>query len=271
MIRNREGVWNHFFTVAPRLKSGFPIWVANCAIGRDITGYSMKTVLIANPKGGSGKTTIATNLAGYFASRGESVLLDDMDRQRSATDWLARRPDVLPTIHGWSSRSGNKGPDKSSLDWAVVDTPAGLHGEKLTDALKRAAWVIVPVSPSAFDMAATTRFLEDLRAEKTVSKAKIEVAMIGMRVDARTLAAAALRRFLDQTGFPLLTMLCDTQIYVHAASEGLSLFDIVPSRISENLEQWQPYKARFENTRFIKSRAVRELEQWQPVLDWLDQ
>jgi len=231
----------------------------------------MKTILIANPKGGSGKTTIATNLTGHFAGRGERVLLDDMDRQLSATDWLARRPEVLPTIHGWSSRSDSRELDESSLDWAVVDSPAGLHGEKLTNALKRAERVIVPVSPSAFDMAATSRFLDDLRAEKAVRKAKIEVALIGMRVDARTLATAALRRFLDNAGFPLLAMLSDTQIYVHAANEGLSLFDIAPSRASGKLDQWQPYKCRFENSRFIKSRAARELEQWQPVLDWLDQ
>jgi len=124
---------------------------------------------------------------------------------------------------------------------------------------------------TTFDMAATSRFLDDLRAEKTVRKAKIEVALIGMRVDARTLAAAALRRFLDNAGFPLLAMLSDTQIYVHAANEGLSLFDMAPSRAYGKLDQWQPYKSRFENSRFIKSRAARELEQWQPVLDWLDQ
>ena len=205
----------------------------------------MKTVLIANPKGGSGKTTLATNLAGYLADRGERVLLVDLDRQRSATDWLMRRPDELPTIRGWNSQLDRKAMGETKPEWLVVDSPAGMHGDKLTNALKRAERVIVPVQPSAFDMAATSHFLEILRAEKSVRKAKIEVAMIGMRVDARTRAAAELEAFLDEAGFPVLTLLRDAQIYVQAANEGLSLFDMAPSR------------------------AARELEQWQPLLDWL--
>ncbi|MBZ0096596.1 MAG: ParA family protein [Sulfuricella sp.] len=206
----------------------------------------MKTILIANPKGGSGKTTLATNLAGYFASQGGRVLLVDLDRQRSASDWLDRRPEFLPAIRGWNSQLDKKAMGETRPDWLVVDSPAGMHGDKLTNALKRAERVIVPVQPSAFDMAATRNFLEELRAEKSVRKAKIEVAMIGMRVDARTRAAADLTSFLDEVGFPVLTLLRDAQIYVQAAGEGLSLFDMAPSR------------------------AVRDLEQWQPLLDWLD-
>lgn len=206
----------------------------------------MKTILIANPKGGSGKTTLATNLSGYLANRGGRVLLVDLDRQRSATDWLVRRPDVLPGIRGWNSQRDKKAMGESKPDWLVVDSPAGMHGDKLTNALKRAERVVVPVQPSAFDMAATRNFLEVLRNEKSVRKEKIEVAMIGMRVDARTRAAADLAAFLGEAGFPVLTLLRDAQIYVQAAGEGLSLFDMAPSRI------------------------VREVEQWQPLLDWLE-
>lgn len=206
----------------------------------------MKTILIANPKGGSGKTTLATNLSGYLANRGGRVLLVDLDRQRSATDWLARRPDALPGIRGWNSQRDKKAMGESKPDWLVVDSPAGMHGDKLTNALKRAERVIVPVQPSAFDRAATQNFLEVLRNEKSVRKEKIEVAMIGMRVDARTRAAADLSAFLGEAGFPVLTLLRDAQVYVQAAGEGLSLFDMAPSRI------------------------VREVEQWQPLLDWLE-
>lgn len=206
----------------------------------------MKTILIANPKGGSGKTTLATNLAGYFASRGGRVLLVDLDRQRSASDWLARRPEELPEIRGWHGQSDKKAMGEIKPDWLVVDSPAGMSGDKLTNALKRAARVIVPVQPSAFDMAATRNFLDVLREEKAVRKARSDVAMIGMRVDARTRAAAGLEMFLDEAGFPVLTLLRDAQIYVQAAGEGLSLFDMAPSR------------------------TVREMEQWQPLLDWLE-
>ena len=206
----------------------------------------MKTLLVANPKGGSGKTTLTTNLAGYLASRGDRVLLVDLDRQRSSSDWLDRRPESLPMIRGWNSQLDKKSLGSTKPDWLVVDSPAGMHGAKLTNALKRVERVIVPVQPSAFDMAATQVFLEELRAEKSVRKEKIEVAMIGMRVDARTRAAAGLSTFLDEAGFPVLTFLRDAQIYVQAAGEGLSLFDMAPSRIA------------------------REMEQWQPLLDWLD-
>lgn len=200
----------------------------------------MRTVLVANPKGGSGKTTLATNLAGYFASRGGGVLLLDLDRQGSATDWLARRPEALPAIHGWNIQRGKKVECPVKPDWLVVDSPAGVHGDKLSDVLKRAERVVVPVQPSAFDMAATRNFLEVLRGEKAVRKSKIEVAMIGMRVDARTRAATELSTFLNEAGFRVLTLLRDAQIYVQAAGEGLSLFDMAPSRAGRDLEQWQP-------------------------------
>ncbi len=59
----------------------------------------MKHILIANSKGGSGKTTLATNLAGYFASLGKRVMLNDLDRQQSSAQWLARRPAVMPLTH----------------------------------------------------------------------------------------------------------------------------------------------------------------------------
>ncbi|MCE5181052.1 MAG: ParA family protein [Betaproteobacteria bacterium] len=206
----------------------------------------MKTILVANPKGGSGKTTLATNLAGYLAHRGERVLLVDLDRQRSATDWLTRRPEDMPIIRGWNRHLDKKAMGETMPDWLVVDSPAGMHGDRLTQALKRTERVIVPVQPSAFDMVATQDFLETLCAEKSVRKAKIEVAMIGMRVDARTRAASDLSLFLYEAGFPVLTMLRDAQIYVQAASEGLSLFDMAASR------------------------AAKELEQWQPLLDWLE-
>ncbi len=200
----------------------------------------MRTVLVANPKGGSGKTTLATNLAGYFANQGERVLLADLDRQQSSFGWLARRPGELPSIHGWSGGDSRKALAEARPHWLIMDSPAGVHGEKLTNAVKRADLVVVPVQPSAFDMAATQVFLEILRAEKAVRKAKSYVAMIGMRVDARTRAATVLEEFLAQAGFPVLTFLRDTQLYVQAAGEGVSLYDLPPSRVARDVEQWQP-------------------------------
>lgn len=195
----------------------------------------MKSILVANPKGGSGKTTLATNLAGYLASLGRQVVLADLDRQQSSMGWLKRRPSQLPSIHGHGGARKVGQPD-----WLVIDSPAGLHGDKLNEAVKLADLVVVPVQPSAFDMAATGDFLRILREEKAVRKERSRVAMVGMRVDPRTRSAAELADFLLAAEFPVLTYLRDAQVYVQCAQEGNSLFDLPPSRAARDIEQWQP-------------------------------
>jgi chromosome partitioning protein len=191
----------------------------------------MKTYLITNPKGGSGKTTLATNLAGYFASRGRNVLLSDMDRQASTQAWLSRRLPELPTIS--DSLKSNKKPDIM-----IIDSPAGLRGEKLSDAVKAADFVIVPMQSSIFDIDATQDFLDILRAEKAVRKERTFVAMIGMRVNSRTKAAIKLEEYLLQSGFPVAGYLRNAQIYPQAAEQGKSIFDMSPARAQKDIEQW---------------------------------
>ena len=195
----------------------------------------MKTILIANPKGGAGKTTLSTNLAGYLAAHGENVFLWDLDRQKSALHWLSQRPAHLPTI----SRLDNA-KVKSGKGWLVLDSPAGLHGEKLSDLLKRVEKIIVPIVPSSFDLAATKLFLSELAEEKAVRKGKAFVAIVGMRVDARTRAAEKLDEFLAPIDLPVLTHLRDTQNYVAAAFDGKSIFDMAPSSVAQDVMQWQP-------------------------------
>lgn len=198
----------------------------------------MRTVLVVNPKGGSGKTTIATNLAGYFATRGRRVALSDLDRQRSALDWLQRRPYKLPRIHGIDGRK-DKANDPGA-EWTIMDAPAGIHGDKLQEVVKQAQWIIVPMQPSAFDMGATRDFLEVLQQEKAVRKARVQVALVGMRVHARTHATAALAEFIQASGFVSPTSLRDAQVYALAAERGASLFDIRPSLVARDLQQWAP-------------------------------
>ena len=197
----------------------------------------MRTVLIANPKGGSGKTTVATNLAGYFATRGRRVVLCDLDRQQSALEWLKRRPYKLPLIRPMDSKKDKSGKD---AEWMIVDSPAGLRGDKLTDAIKGADFVIVPAQPSAFDIGATSEFLEVLREEKAIRKQRAFVALAGVRVDARTRTAATLQAFMETSGFPVLSYLRDAQVYKLAAEQGASLFDIRPSLVARDLQQWSP-------------------------------
>lgn len=199
----------------------------------------MKAFLVANPKGGSGKSTLATNLAGYFASKRHDVMLGDIDRQQSSREWLAIRPFELPSIDTWDIGHDNILRPPKGTSHVVLDTPAGLHGKMLDKVLKLSTRVIVPVQPSMFDMLATRHFLDALLSEKAVRKGRADVAVIGMRVDARTRAAGELERFFATYELPVLTYLRDTQVYVQATANGMTLFDLPPSRAERDLEQWQ--------------------------------
>ena len=199
----------------------------------------MQSYLVANPKGGVGKSTLATNLAGLFARNGEIVMLGDIDRQQSSREWLRLRPASLPRIHSWEIEEGKPARPPKDATRVILDTPAGLHGKKLSHVLKLVQRVIVPLQPSIFDILATRHFLDALREEQETRKNPAFVALIGMRVDARTRAAGELERFLADVGLPVLTYLRDTQNYVQAAAHGMTLFDSPPSRVAKDLEQWQ--------------------------------
>ena len=200
----------------------------------------MKSILVANPKGGAGKTTLAVNLSGALAARGERVVLWDLDRQKSALQWLGLRADSLPVIEGGGRVQGT-GADGDG--WVIIDSPAGLHGKNLGHAVKLAGAILVPVQPSLFDMAATGEFLATL--VDAVGRKRRLVGIVGMRVDPRTRAASTLEAFLGQYDLPVITYLRDTQLYPNAAFSGQSIFDVP------------------------EYRASRETNQWQPILEWL--
>lgn len=200
----------------------------------------MRAVLVANPKGGAGKTTLATNLAGWLANRGKKVFLWDLDRQQSSMNWLAVRPDTRPIIQRLDGRGKSESPGPRDPSWLILDSAAGLRGKNLSHALKVAHKVVVPVQPSLFDMAATGSFLQALIGEKAVRKNKTFIGIVGMRVDSRTRAAATLEAFLAQFELPVLTYLRDTQVYVNAAFNGLSIFDLPEYLGSRDVEQWAP-------------------------------
>lgn len=196
--------------------------------------------LVANPKGGVGKSTLSTNLAGYFARCGHSVMLGDIDRQQSSRQWLGLRSPALPPIQSWDVRDGEAAQPPAGTTHCVLDTPAGLHGKQLSQVLKRVDRVVVPLQPSIFDILATREFLEALAEEKAIRNRKAFVAIVGMRVDPRTRAAAQLERFLDDLGLPALAYLRDTQIYVQAAAHGMTIFDLSESRGGQDWAQWRP-------------------------------
>ncbi len=196
----------------------------------------MPVIVVANPKGGVGKSTVATNLAGALARSGRSVMLGDVDRQQSARQWLQLRPAMLPVIRGWDMTHDSSvvRPPKGTTH-VVLDTPAGLHDRKLEQVLAVADRVLVPLQPSLFDIQATHAFVQQVRA----AKPKVKVAVVGNRVKETTVSAEQLRRFLDTLGVPVLAMLRDTQLYVQLAARGATLWDVAPSRVERDLAQWQ--------------------------------
>jgi chromosome partitioning protein len=196
----------------------------------------MPVVVIANPKGGVGKTTLATHVAGFFTSRGHAVMLGDADRQQSSRLWLGLRPAAARPISTWDVTAELVKPPRGTTH-VVLDTPGGLHGKRLKDVARLADKIIVPLQPSVFDIFATRAFLDQLAEQRHAGK--IEVGIVGMRVDARTIAADKLREFVDTLGLPVLGYLRDTQNYIHLAARGLTLFDVAPGRVEKDVEQWQ--------------------------------
>lgn len=200
----------------------------------------MFTILVANPKGGAGKTTIATNLAGYLAGKHQRVVILDMDRQRSSARWLSRRPRGFPEIRGALPDTDKQIIRDYAPQWLVVDAPAGVHGADLANLVKSADAVLVPVSTSAFDFEATADFLSELSALKPVKEGKRALAIIGSKVDSRTVAAADLDAFLAPLSLDVLSHVRDSQLYVHAARDGLSIFDQPRSRAEDAWADWPP-------------------------------
>ena len=197
----------------------------------------MPVVVIANPKGGVGKTTLATNLAGYFASKGHAVMLGDADRQQSSKLWLGLRPPAARPISTWDITADLIAKPPRGTTHVVLDTPGGLHGWRFNDIIKLADKIIVPLQPSVFDIFATRAFLDQLAEHRRVGK--VQLGIVGMRVDSRTIAADKLRSFVDSLNLPVLSMVRDTQNYIHLAARGLTLFDVAPGRVEKDLEQWK--------------------------------
>jgi chromosome partitioning protein len=197
----------------------------------------MPVVVVANPKGGVGKSTLSTNIAGYFASKGHAVMLGDADRQQSSKLWLSLRPSAACSIAAWDIGPDLVAKPPKGTTHVVLDTPAGLHGWRFKDVMKMADKIIVPLQPSVFDIFATRAFLDELADNPHALKAQIGI--VGMRVDGRTLAADQLQAFVRSLKLPVLGMLRDTQNYIHLAARGLTVFDVAPTKVERDLEQWK--------------------------------
>jgi len=201
----------------------------------------MPVIVVANPKGGVGKSTVATNLAGWLARQGSVVMLGDVDRQQSSRQWLALRPPELPPIRSWTIEDERHLRPPKGTTHVVIDTPAGLHGRRLDAVLRIAEQLLVPLQPSLFDIQATHAFVRAVRAHPRAGE--IRLGLVAMRVKEHTHATEHLQEFLATLGAPPVASLRDTQNYVHLAARGLTLWDVAASRVERDLQQWQPLLA----------------------------
>ena len=197
------------------------------------------TILVATVKGGSGKTTLSTNLAVALAADGARVLLADLDRQRSSTEWLARRPDDAARIDGveWTKEIGRPGEE---YDFAILDAPAALKTKQIEEVVGFADHIVVPVVPSAIDEAATVRFLNKLDDIRAVAKGRKPVGIVGNRVRAGTRSAERLSEFMTKTGHRPIARIRDSQAYLDVVDAGLGIFDRGGSRFAALKEDWWP-------------------------------
>lgn len=182
------------------------------------------SILVANSKGGCGKTTMATNLAGAFARGGLKTMIADVDKQKSSLNWLKRRSDGLPLIDGvdWTREII---PVKKRVQRLVIDAPAAISVKRFSQLLKMADLILLPVLPSAFDQAATKKFLKKVDDLKPIRKNRKPVGIVANKVRARTRACQELEAFLATLGHPVVTRLADRAVYTDAAYSGESIFD----------------------------------------------
>ncbi len=196
--------------------------------------------MVLNPKGGCGKSTLATNIASYYATEGASVGLADYDPQRSSLDWLERRPDNRPKIISIAGFESGMRRAPRNLDVVVIDAPARSHGKELTDLVKNAETIVVPVLPSTIDMQATATFVTEFRDVGKIKAKRAKIATVANRVRDNTLIWDELDAYLTKTRVPYVAALRDAQNYVRAYSRGLGIFELPEYLAWPDWDEWEP-------------------------------
>lgn len=201
----------------------------------------MRTVLVANRKGGVGKTVTAITLATALAGRGLRVALADADGQKSALRWLKQRPGEVPPVAGldWTHK-GDVGDAPKGLDWLVIDAPGALRGERAEALIAEADSVVAPVLPSFFDLDSTRRFLREIEGVKRVRKGKVTVHLLANRVRPQGKGVARLQGFFDDLGQPPVAWISERTAYGDLAESGLGVFDKPQRTYAVMRAQWQP-------------------------------
>jgi chromosome partitioning protein len=203
----------------------------------------MRHIMVLNAKGGCGKSTLATNIASYFATQGAAVALADYDPQRSSLDWLARRPDNRATIAAVAGFEDGLRHAPRNADFLIIDAPARSHGAELTDLVKHAETIVVPVLPSTIDMQATTSFLGELQGVTKIARKQAKLAVVANRVRDNTLIFDDLDEYLTKARVPYVAALREAQNYVRAYTRGLGIFELPEYLAWPDWDEWEPLTA----------------------------
>jgi len=209
----------------------------------------MRHIMVLNAKGGCGKSTLATNIASYYANEGATVALADYDPQRSGLDWLDRRPDNRPTIVGVAAFEEGLRHVPRSADIVISDAPARSHGSELTDLVKHAETLVVPVLPSTIDMQATTNFLQELNKVGKVQRRQVRIGVLANRVRDNTLIFDDLDEYLTKIRVPYIVALREAQNYVRAYTRGLGIFELPEYLAWPDWDEWEPLTAWLDSKR----------------------
>lgn len=233
--------------LATRLPAPQTAWERCNRIQRQRAVPLMLKIVVVNPKGGSGKTTVAINLASYYAVHHERVVLMDQDPQGSTTRWFRKRgPGAFP-IHGMAAWEDDGRTTRTfrlrippAASRIVIDTPAALEALKLADAVRDADKIIVPVLPSDIDVHTCTRVIADLLLVAKIRRAENRIGVVANRVRRNTLVYQSLQRFLATLSVPVVATLRDSQNYVRSAELGVGIHEMKPHLVAEDTRQWQP-------------------------------
>ncbi|HEY1724255.1 MAG TPA: AAA family ATPase [Steroidobacteraceae bacterium] len=231
----------------------------------------MQRVVVINPKGGSGKTTVCINLASHFALTGECPLIMDYDVQGSSAHWVRKRSPTQAPIDLVSvferdamvSRTFELEPPERSRR-IIIDTPAAIEAQNMPELTRIADKVLVPVLPSDIDIHACTRCVQNLLLVAKLRRNENQLGIIANRVRKNTLSSQSLMRFLDTLGIPIVATLRDSQNYVRAAAMGLGLEEMTPSHVADDLEDWKSLYEWLELPSYRKRANVRRGSWVQP-------
>ena len=211
----------------------------------------MRSILVVNPKGGCGKTTIATNLATYYAVWGTSIALVDLDPQQSSMEWLRVRPDSENHIQGFNGLEGRIYPNPDT-ERVIYDAPARTNTEKVAKLIKLVDVVIIPVLPSAIDMRVAASFVADIVTKIRKNNSRALIGVVANRSQENYQSYKALAKFLKALEIPFVGSLRNSQNYIKSADTGVGIFEMSSNEVDKDMKEWKPIIHWIENKRKLK-------------------